>query len=63
MLIHQMDPYNEDIAQLIVAHLGDLGQISKMEKFYHDYTHRLKEELNIRPTTKLVEIYERYFTK
>lgn len=63
MLIHQMDPYNEDIAQLIVAHLGDLGHLSKMETFYHDFTHRLKEELNIRPTTKLVEIYERYFIK
>lgn len=60
---YEMDPYNENVAEMIIHYYGKQNNKSSMEIFFNDYSERLKEEMNLEPMESIINIYEEYMRK
>ena len=58
-----MDPYNEDIARLIIQYYGIQRNKASLEKFYNEYVKNLWLDLNLRPSESTREVYNIYIKK
>lgn len=59
----QIDPYDEKTAMLWIRFYGQSNQRDKLNQFYHEYTERLWEDLNIEPLAKMRQMVQVYMIK
>lgn len=58
-MMYKIDPYNEDTANGIIQYYGEQKQRIELESFYACYTANLRTEMNIGPTEKTGQLYNR----
>lgn len=59
-LLYHMEPFNNDIALLIIEYLGEVGHLDKLKAFFEDYRNNLWSELNLKPLESTLNVYEKY---
>lgn len=57
---YEIDPFNEDIARMIVHYYGKQNNRSSLEVFFNNYSERLWEEMNLKPMESTVNVYNKY---
>lgn len=59
-LLYKLDPYNEDVATIVIKYLGEQGHLDRLKKFFKQYKDNLWQELNVKPKDKTQNLYEKY---
>ncbi|MCK9443399.1 MAG: response regulator [Tissierellaceae bacterium] len=58
--IYFMEPYNEDMAELMIKFYGEQHKRYSLESFFNEYTKRLWEEMNLKPMKGTISLYNKY---
>lgn len=57
---YEIDPYNDGIAEMMILYYGKQRKICSLETFFNEYSQKLWEDMNLKPTKSTIEIYKRY---
>lgn len=60
---HEIDPFNEDIARMMVHYYGKQNNRSSLEIFFNNYSEKLWEEMNLKPMESTLNIYNKYMER
>jgi two-component system LytT family response regulator len=55
-----MEPYNEEIAKLVIEYYGIKRDRIKLDNYFKRYINRLWEEMRLRPAKDTVDLFKRY---
>lgn len=58
-LLCQVDPYNDEVALLMIDSLGKAKSIKKLQQFYQNYCKTLREELGLEPAEEITAAYQK----
>lgn len=57
---HEIDPFNEDIARMMLQYYGRQNNRHGLEVFFNNYVERLWKEMNLKPMESTIDIYNKY---
>ena len=62
-IMYKLDPFNDDVAKMIIEYYGSQGKKSKLETFFSNYVENLWEEMNLKPLNSTNGLYRKYMEK
>ncbi len=62
-MMYKLDPFNDNVAKMIIEYYGSQGKKSKLETFFNNYVENLWKEMNLRPLDSTNDLYRKYLKK
>lgn len=58
--IYELDPFNEDVAKMLIHYYGRQSRRASLERFFNGYEENLWNEMNLKPMKSTIELYKKY---
>lgn len=59
-LLYELEPFNDNVAKMLIQYHGNKNEKSKLESFFNNYTENLWKEMNLKPMDSTLNLYEKY---